>query len=273
MIRFTKDCVLGVEEIDKEHEHLFKLFNDAITILEYDYGEDKYYKIHNILSGLDQYAENHFMHEEAYMEKICDPELILQRVQHLSFKIRLFEFLVKNIDNEKEQMEALRDLIDFLSLWLYRHIISSDTMIGKLPPLEEWMLRENPCEYIEEYITGVDIIDREHRILFETLERAFNLVKFWVEGDSYDEIIHILDELKVCTVTHFADEEEHMQSIGYEGYEAHKQAHDAYVDRLDEIDFDKIEENPKIYLESLIEFLMGWMIHHITNFDKNIPLI
>ena len=39
-------------------------------------------------------------------------------------------------------------------------------MIGKLPPLEEWMIRDNPCEFTDDYLTGIEIVDLEHQQLF-----------------------------------------------------------------------------------------------------------
>ena len=271
MVRYTDECRLGVEEIDKEHERLFNIINEAITIIYYDYGEDQFQKISKLLDELEQYADLHFTHEEEYMEKIRDPELPLQRYQHRVFKQRLYEFLVKNIHEEEAQREAINDLLNFLSLWLYRHILTSDTMIGKLPPLDEWMIKENPCEFAEEYMTGIDLIDREHELLFKIFERAYNLVKTWEEGDAYDDIMRIIGELIDHTVYHFTDEEEYMQSINYEGIDMQKRAHDAFINHMNEIDVAKIEENPKIYLNSLVEHLMGWMVNHIVNLDKKIP--
>lgn len=271
MFKFTSECRLGVEAIDKEHEHLFSIINEAITIIYYDYGEDQYFKIKHLLNELEHYADSHFAHEEAYMEKIRDPELILQRSQHRVFQQRLYEFTFRNIHDEAPQREALKELLAFLSLWLYRHILSSDTMIGKLPPIEEWMLKENPCEFLEEYMTGINLIDREHEVLFETIERAHTRLGTWREGDPYDDIINILDELKADTIHHFADEEEYMQHIGFEGYGAQKHAHEAFVYQMDNVDFGDIEENPKLYMQSLFAFLMGWMINHIVNMDKKIP--
>lgn len=144
-------------------------------------------------------------------------------------------------------------------------------MIGKLPPLEEWMLRENPCEFVPEYETGIDIIDKEHRILFEIAERTNHLVRSYVPGDGYEKITAILTELKDYTKLHFADEEEYMQSIHYEGYEAQKRAHEAFIARLNEIDVEDIVGDPKEYLESLMEFLLGWLVNHILRADKEIP--
>lgn len=270
MFRFTDDCVLGVEEIDAEHKHLFDLLNDAVYLMENEYIEDMYSEISELLQELEKYADEHFIHEEAYMQKIRDPELILQRAQHMAFREKITEFFMMNIDDETEQRNALENIINFLARWLYQHIIGSDTMIGKLPPLEEWMLRENPCEFTDEYLTGIDMIDREHRQLFEIIERASHLVRSWSTTDHFDEILHTLDELRKYTQNHFSDEEEYMRNIHYDGYDAQKRAHEAFISRLDELDPAEIEKNPRDYLESLVEFLLGWLIHHILQSDKKI---
>lgn len=271
MFLFTEDCLIGVEEIDAEHKHLFDLLNRAVYMLNDEYASDKYTEIKDLLQELQDYAEEHFAHEEAYMKKIRDPELILQRPQHLFFEEKVIELMVKNIDEDDEQQEALEEIINFLARWLYHHIIGSDTMIGKLPPLEEWMLRENPCEFTEEYLTGVDMIDNEHKHLFEIAERVNEMVKHWSEGDAFDSIMDILNELKDYTEVHFASEEAYMRSINYSGYDAQKRAHDAFISRLQEIDLNLVEEDPRKYMESLIEFLLGWLINHILHVDKQIP--
>lgn len=271
MFLFTEDCLIGVEEIDAEHKHLFDLLNNAVYILNDQYAGDKYTEIKDLLQELQDYAEEHFAHEEAYMKKIRDPELILQRPQHLFFEEKVIELMVKNIDDDDEQQEALEEIINFLARWLYHHIIGSDTMIGKLPPLEEWMLKENPCEFTDEYLTGIDMIDNEHKRLFEIAERVNEMVKHWSQGDAFDDIMDILNELKDYTEVHFASEEAYMRRINYSGYDAQKRAHDAFISRLQEIDLNLVEEDPRKYMESLIEFLLGWLINHILHVDKQIP--
>ena len=271
MFRFTEDCVLGVEVIDDEHRHLFDLINRGKEMLENEYGGDRYSDIKELLEELEDYAEEHFTHEERYMEKICDPELILQRSQHMYFKEKVIEFLVQNIDREEEQHRVLSEVMEFLAKWLYQHIIGSDIMIGKLPPLEEWMIREDPCEFTEEYQLGIEMIDREHRILFEIAGEANKAVRNWQEGDSFDEFFKVVGELKRYTQFHFTDEEEYMESIGYEGLAVQKRAHEAFIAELDGINEKDLKADPKKYMQSLVEFLLGWLIHHILHADKKIP--
>ena len=271
MFEFTDDCKIGIEQVDEEHRYLFDILNKAYILVTTDYHSDYYQRLKDIISELDQYAEQHFTHEEEYMAKICDPELILQRPQHAFFREKILEFDLINIDDMKDQQRVLTDLVSFLAKWLYRHILSSDILIGKLPPLEEWMVKENPCEFTDEYLVGIELIDREHKELLRIVDRASQLVKSYDASSGYDKIIAILDELKAYTIDHFGDEEEYMESIHYEGLAAQKRAHEAFIDKLENIDLKEVDSNPQEYLQNLLEFLLGWLINHILHTDKKIP--
>lgn len=271
MFTFTDDCLTGIEQIDEEHRFLFELLNKAYQLAVTDYHSDYYQQIKEILTELDRYAEDHFAHEEAYMTQIRDPELILQRAQHAFFRDKILSFDFADIEDVESQQRVLTELVSFLAKWLYRHILSSDIMIGKLPPLEEWMIRENPCEFTEEYLTGIDLIDKEHETLFHIVDRANQLIKSLDTSFGYDKIMAILEELRDYTKEHFGDEEEYMESIHYEGLSAQKRAHEAFIDKLDNISLSEVEDNPEEYLQELLEFLLGWLINHILYTDKKIP--
>lgn len=270
---FTDDCITGIDTIDNEHRNLFALLSKAYLLASTDYHSDYYQELKNIIEELDQYAETHFVHEEEYMMQIRDPELIRQRAQHDFFRDKIREFEFVNIDDEREQQNVLTELVKFLAKWLYRHILSSDILIGKLPPLEEWMVRENPCEFTDEYLTGIELVDIEHKELFRIVDKANRLIKSFDSLSGFDNIVDILNELKEYTKEHFTDEEEYMESIHYEGLDAQKRAHEAFIDKLNNIDRNQLEENPQENLQELLEFLLGWLINHILHTDKKIPSV
>ena len=271
MFQFTKDCIIGVELLDREHRHLFELMNSIVDMINNQYIPDRYSQIKELLQELEDYAEQHFSDEEAYMEKIRDPELIIQRSQHMVFRNKVRNWAFVDIDEFENQLAMLEEMMIFLAEWLYQHIIASDTMIGKLPPLEEWMMKENIFEFSEEYLVGNELIDREHKELFRLIGKVNDLVRDGVDASQCDEILKILEELKDYTKFHFSDEEEYMESIHYEGLEAQKRAHRAFVYKLEGIEKKEIEEQPQKYMQSLVEFLLGWLINHILYTDKKIP--
>ncbi|MDE7310002.1 MAG: bacteriohemerythrin [Lachnospiraceae bacterium] len=271
MFTLTSDCIIGVEEIDNEHRHLFELLNEGLDMLHNNYLPDRYEDIKALLRELESYADQHFAHEEAYMERLRDPELILQRSQHMVFKEKIRNWYFTNIDEMEEQEKVLDELLNFLVKWLYHHIIGSDIMIGKLPPLEEWMIRENPCEFTDDYKTGIYLIDKEHKELFRIIDKVNRMVHEQITEEDYEEIMNVLGELKAYTEFHFKDEEEYMESIHYEGLAAQKRAHAAFIEKIADIKIEDIEKNPQEYMETLIEYLLGWLINHILYTDKKIP--
>lgn len=268
MYRFTEDCLTGITQIDDEHEKLFELINRILELLQNEVMQDKYHQVREVLEELKEYADKHFANEEAYMAAINDPELAIQKKQHMAFREKIDIMDFSNIDELENQQETLEELMKYLTRWLYRHILSSDIMIGKMPPVKEWSKQENPCVFTDIYMTGIPLIDGEHETLFEIIGEANELVKAELLHDKYDEIIRILGELKDYTEEHFRDEEEYMESIQYPGLEAQKMAHRAFVSKLEEIDLEQVDQHQQEYLEELMEFLFGWLSNHILKSDK-----
>lgn len=272
MFEFTEDLIIGIDELDDEHRYLFELLNKGVEMAQNQYLDDRYEDMKNLMWELEDYAEHHFANEEAYMESISDPELILQRSQHMIFREKIRGWSFENINDAKTQQKVLEELLGFLTRWLYHHIISSDTMIGKLPPLEEWMLKENVCEFSEEYLTGIELVDREHRELFRLVDEVHQMVQDQVDQSDIPEIMVILGKLEDYTRFHFKDEEAYMESIGYAGLPEERRAHEGFVRKLSEITADQIKANPQEYMEAMVEFLLAWLIRHILYLDKKIPV-
>lgn len=271
MFEFTNDCLIGHEDLDQDHRKMFELLNRGIYVLQDEFIVDKYDLIKDIFNELLDYSNTHFAREEAYMMQIRDAELIMQRVQHNHFRNELWKLVGKNIDEFDDQMEVLNETMNFLTEWLYQHIIGSDALIGKLEPLEEWMVKENPCEFSDEYKTGIAIIDGEHQTLFEITGRVYDILKAGATEKDSESIIEILRELRQYTAEHFSDEEEYMKSVNYDGLDAQIRAHKTFIAELDSVDEKEIRKNPQEYVKSLIEFLLGWLINHILKVDMKIP--
>jgi len=265
MYYFTDDCLLGVEMIDNEHRELFRIINETQELLENEILDDKYDRIMVMVERLKEYAEQHFQHEEAYMESVHHPELELQKRQHIIFCEKIDEADARA--SGSGQQEFLEDLLRYLVTWLYRHIIGCDLMIGKLKPVEE---KGAVPVFTDRYLTGIKLIDEEHKELFRIIGEVYRVIMEEYLHDKYDEIVHLLEELKDYTKFHFGDEEKYMESIGYEGLAAQKRAHDAFIARLEEMNFEQIDERQQETLEEMLEFLTEWLVNHILHSDRKI---
>ena len=84
-------------------------------------------------------------------------------------------------------------------------------------------------------------------------------------------ILDILDELKEYTCVHFADEENYMREIGYDGLAQQEILHQKFIDTLNELDLDDVDDNQEAYLFEFLGFLQNWLVNHILKVDKLIP--
>lgn len=123
-------------------------------------------------------------------------------------------------------------------------------------------------ELTDEYLTGIELVDNEHKKLFEIADRAYYLLKDQFVPDKYDSILEIILELKNYTKKHFADEEEYMASINYKRMFTQKIEHDAFIAKLEEVNLDTMDENQSQTLLDLVDFLSNWLFHHILENDK-----
>lgn len=266
MYQFTEDCCIGIEHIDAEHKQLFAMINEGMDLLK---GDEKmaYAGAKSLIPSLRRYAALHFAHEEEYMESIHDRELALQKEEHRQFAQYVNNFDLDDLQ-ENHAREALDNLLQYLARWLYHHILGSDMMIGY--NLDEG--EEDTFAFSDKYKTGIQLVDDEHRRLFEIIKETNDAVQAELVHDKFDLILDIINELKDYTILHFKDEETYMEKINYEGLPAQRLAHEAFVEKLKLINLDEVDDNQQEYLEDLIEFLLGWLSTHILKMDKKIPV-
>lgn len=125
-------------------------------------------------------------------------------------------------------------------------------------------------EFKEEYKTGIDFIDEQHKVLFEIADRTYSLLKNDFTIDKYDKIVELIEELQDYTVFHFTAEEEYMKSINYKRMFTQKVEHDAFIKRINDVDLSKIDENQDEYIVSILQLLNDWLTGHIFSNDKRI---
>ncbi len=122
----------------------------------------------------------------------------------------------------------------------------------------------------DKYNIGVDFIDKEHKVLFSTMNKLLRISENeekseWVcqEGAKY---------LKNHTLEHFEHEEEYMRSINYSEYDIHKRLHDDFRN----VTLPALEremEESRYSVESIRHFLgvcIGWVVAHTQTEDQAI---
>lgn len=265
MFTFTKDCLIGVPEIDDEHKRLFELIGEVDTAVKSD--ADSISTAMALLNELKQYAVTHFAHEEAYMASIHDPELSRQQKEHQAFIDKVNSYRFSDITEETAK-ELILELLEYLSKWLMGHILGSDILIG------QFEANDKPAVpvFTDKFKTGIAMIDEEHKTLFDIIGKIYKAIEVELVHDKFDLILDILDELKEYTQVHFADEENYMNEIGYEGLAQQKILHEKFIETLNDVNLDHVDDNQEEYLYEVLNFLQNWLINHILKVDKLIPM-
>ena len=119
----------------------------------------------------------------------------------------------------------------------------------------------------DKYKIGIEIIDEQHKKIFDIANDAYDLLKNEFYVDKYDRIITILEELRDYAAFHFKTEEEYMAKIGYKRQFTQKIEHDKFVDKVNKINFKDIDKNQDEYIISILEFVVDWIESHILHKD------
>lgn len=120
----------------------------------------------------------------------------------------------------------------------------------------------------DDYLLGIKQIDDQHKKLFEIAGNVFSLLNDELKIDKYDEIVELIRELKDYAVFHFESEEEYMRSIGYRQYFLHKKEHNNFIEKVNDIDLNAVDEKQDTYLREILQFIIEWISGHILQTDR-----
>jgi len=115
-----------------------------------------------------------------------------------------------------------------------------------------------------QYGTDVAFADDEHKILFDKLNKLYDLA---ISGAARSAIGSQLDDLIAYVVGHFAHEEKEMLAKNYAGYDRHKAEHVALIGICGDLQT-KFHAGQAEVTEDVGQLVKGWLDSHIPTFDK-----
>ncbi len=125
-------------------------------------------------------------------------------------------------------------------------------------------------ELKEQYLTGMETIDDQHRKIFQLADQVYELLKdenmLYKDG----ELLKIVQELQDYTKYHFSEEEIYMEKIGYSRLEEQKIQHEKFIEELDKLN-QAVQQislrNQDQVIIKLLDYLTYWLKVHIEKFD------
>ncbi|MDE7275616.1 MAG: bacteriohemerythrin, partial [Lachnospiraceae bacterium] len=128
----------------------------------------------------------------------------------------------------------------------------------------------NQLVWQERYNIGVDFIDREHKKLFNILNKLLAAGK--EEEKSRWACQEGIKYFKDHAMKHFAEEEAYMASIHYAGFDTHRRLHDNFRKKMIPA-LEKELMQTAYSIEAVNHFLgvcSGWLIAHTLTEDRAI---
>ncbi len=118
-----------------------------------------------------------------------------------------------------------------------------------------------------EYSVGIEVIDDQHKKLFEMGQAMSDLVTNHAGEDIYDELTVMFDELISYTKYHFSEEEELMAKVNYSNIEKHKVEHQKFIDKLSDFNLDSMDQDQSKFALDLLKTIATWIFKHISGED------
>jgi hemerythrin len=112
--------------------------------------------------------------------------------------------------------------------------------------------------------TKVGFADDEHKILFDKLNKLYDLA---TSGAERSAIGAQLDDLITYVVGHFAHEEKEMTAKGFAGFDRHKAEHEKLIGTCAGLQT-KFHAGEADVTDAVGQMLKGWLDSHIPTFDK-----
>jgi hemerythrin len=129
MYEMKDEYYIGLDAIDLQHKELFHIADEAYLLLKDDFIVDKFDDIVAIIVRLKEYAIKHFEDEEAYMLSIGYKKFLSHKIEHTDFLEKVNSIDFDSMD--RNQLEALVDILEFLNDWLIHHILEKDKLISQ----------------------------------------------------------------------------------------------------------------------------------------------
>lgn len=124
----------------------------------------------------------------------------------------------------------------------------------------------------DKYAIGVEVIDRQHKELFERFNKFLKVVRSEQSmEEKIDDIEETFNFMGEYVIAHFQSEEAVQKKYNFPEYERHHQIHENF--KKDVMEFKRKFEEDKYNEELIMEFsgrILTWLINHVTGEDQKI---
>ena len=119
-LEWKESYSVSIDEIDKQHKHLFKIFNKLIDNMDSDVNSKI---IVDTLTEMTRYACYHFETEEKYMKEFGFTDSEQHKKEHVTFVKSISKL---NFDAMENSNSVPEETLTYLGNWIITHTLESD---------------------------------------------------------------------------------------------------------------------------------------------------
>lgn len=119
-------------------------------------------------------------------------------------------------------------------------------------------------EWNDSLSVNIDSIDDQHKVLVDMINNFYSHI---VEKSNKELIADLITQMKDYTVFHFEYEEELFDKYGYPESVEHKEEHQAFIDKVNDLE-NRIRTGQLVLSLEVTNFLKNWLTNHIQGTDK-----
>lgn len=140
---------------------------------------------------------------------------------------------------------------------LYHDDIINPKQVLTLPPIEPrksaWALWD------ESFRVGIDIIDEQHRYLFDLVNDLYDVV---INKLGSRHVARLIKSLDAYAKVHFRAEEMMMERYGFEGLKRQNLQHQFFEKKIAAF-YEELHTNPLVAQFEALSYLRDWLVKHI----------
>jgi hemerythrin-like metal-binding protein len=122
--KWTKAHAIFLPEIDAEHRNIFRMAEELHLAVR---AGAEAARMQELARPLAVAIEEHFAHEERLMRSVACPDAVWHKSLHDAARRKLGPLVAEIEDGD---VEAARELLDFLGRWFKDHMALPDVMMG-----------------------------------------------------------------------------------------------------------------------------------------------
>jgi len=122
-------------------------------------------------------------------------------------------------------------------------------------------------EWNDVYSLEIDIIDKQHKKLFEIGRKLVKLAEKKENPNRLDAISDLINELIDYSVYHFNTVEALYEKYGYKNTNDHKEKHEEFINYLKNIRFTEVLIDEDKFINEILKFIGVWILKHIKKED------